>query len=65
MADNPNYQQQNGGWVRNPNAPDAGHKSRINWDRMKSVENAQEAVRKQREIQNQRNEEYRRTHGND
>ena len=64
MADNPNYVQKNGGWVRNSNAPDEGHKSRLNWKRQENLQKIREGVAEARQKQNQRNEEYRRTHGN-
>lgn len=63
MSGNPNYQQTQNGWERKPGAPDAKHPSRINWSRLDSVTNAREGVSKQREIQNQRNEEHKRKHG--
>lgn len=63
MSGNPNYQETPEGWVRKPGAP-PNSRPQINWDRMKSIENARESVRKQREIQNQRNEEHKRKHGN-
>ena len=63
MQGNPNYELVNGVWVRKPDAPDAKHKSRVDWPRVQSVQNARQSVAELREQQNQRNEEYRRSHG--
>lgn len=60
---NPNYQDIGDGYMRRDDAPDAKHKSRINWGRLIGVENARQSVSELRRIQNQRNEEYRRKRG--
>lgn len=65
MPDNPNYEERDGGNWRKENAPDAKHKSRINWARVESVENARQGVSELRRIQNQRNEEHRKRHGDE
>lgn len=63
MADNPNYVQTSTGWVRKEGAPDAAHKSRINWDRVQSVENARKGVSELRQKQDAANKAHKEKHG--
>ena len=62
--DNSNYQETDERYERRPGAPDAKHKSRISWIRVRNLERIRQDIAELRERQNQRNEEYRRTHGN-
>jgi hypothetical protein len=64
MSGNSNYEETESGWNRKPTAPDAKHKSRINWLRVESVDNARSGVSELRKRQNERNEEHRKKHGN-
>lgn len=63
MADNSNYQEVNGGLWRKPEAPDARHKSRLNWKRQENLDAIRQGISELRRRQNERNEEYRRRHG--
>jgi hypothetical protein len=60
---NSNYRETPDGWERRPDAPDVKSPSRINWGRVQSVNNARQGVSELRQRQNERNEEYRRKHG--
>lgn len=64
---NPNYVQKNGGWVRNPNAPNVKvttpAQSHIKWDRMKSIENMRKQIQQQRQNQNAVNQAHKQKHG--
>ena len=62
MQDNPNYVLVNSEWVRRPDAPDAKHKSRVDFNRMDNLEQIRAAIAEARKKQNQINEEYRRSH---
>ena len=62
MPTNDNYVETKDGWVRRDNVPDA-QRSRVKWDRLKNIEAARQSVAELREQQNQRNEEYRKRHG--
>ena len=62
MPTNNNYEERDGGMWRKKSAPDAKHESRINWGRLSSVKEARESVSELRQRQNERNEEYKRSH---
>lgn len=59
---NSNYEESDDGYVRRNDAPDAKHKSRISWRRMENLQTIRSSVSELRRKQNERNEEYRRTH---
>lgn len=62
MTDNPNYHVTQDGYERRPDAPNAKHKSRISWTRQADIEATRAWLKQQRELQRQRNEEYKRRH---
>lgn len=61
---NSNYEERNGGMWRKPEAPDARHESRIKWKRQENLEVIRQSISELRRRQNERNEEYKRRHGN-
>lgn len=63
MPDNPNYHQTSQGWERKPNAPDAGHKSRVDWNRQQNLANIRQGIADGRAKQNAINEAHKQKHG--
>jgi hypothetical protein len=62
MTTNDKYHETEEGFFRNEKTPDV-KRSRLHWSRLKSLEEIRRAISDLREKQNQRNEQYRRSHG--